>query len=316
MQMTVRNSQIQRFSVVTPTKVHCISQDRSMQMDLQSPLVRKAGHGNGAHVQALCSSVYDSRSCQPLQLFPPQAYPALKETEVALTDRLTPQRQGYADPNGTELPSPPPKPISLPGTCDQRAAKLSKLCTSKAEPLTRPPSVPHLRLELLQSCHSNKYLRSELLQESGREGSHTGELLEHQPVNIDADKSSDMSVEIEATIGFAMPDGTFQAASFKEVGSGMLQASELNQHEEARAAAPAHSLHDVSGTNPHSHVDDSVMSLAQAKRVWSPGGLVHRKVAGDVMKPMCGEVRRRLNFAPGSDPFSKGSMAMRTGLPV
>ena len=286
-----------------------------MQMDILSPLVSETGHGNGAHVQTLCCSVYDSRSCQPLQLFPPQPYPALKETEVALTDSLPHQWQGYADPNGTELPSPPPKPISLPGTLDTRVAKLSNLC-SKAEPLTRPPSVPHLRLELLQSCHSNKYLRSELLQESGREGSHTGELLEHQPVNIDADKSSDMSVEIEATIGFAMPDGTFQAASFKEVGSGMLQASELNQHEEARAEAPAHPLHDVSGTNPHSHVDDSVMSLAQAKRAWSPGGLVHRKVAGDVMKPMCGEVRRRLNFAPGSDPFSSGSMAMRTGLPV
>ena len=68
---------------------------------------------------------------------------------------------------------------------------------SEVEALKRPPLVPLLRLDLIQS--GTKYLRTDLSADRDAE----------------ADDVADMGIGMEAEIGFVLPDGRFQCVCFE-----------------------------------------------------------------------------------------------------
>ena len=150
--------------------------------------------------------IHDSRRCQPQQLFPPQPFSPITEPPCS-----PPVRNGWVSVGPTTvigdqtrlalMPSSPPEPISLPGMehCSRSfvnprpqrerpavSAHPGSVRRSEVEALKRPPLVPLLRLDLIQS--GTKYLRTD----------------------AEADDVADMGIGMEAEIGFVLPDGRFQ----------------------------------------------------------------------------------------------------------
>ena len=161
--------------------------------------------------------IYDSRRCQPQQLFPPQPFSPITEPPCS-----PPVRNGWVSVGPTSvigdhtrlalMPSSPPEPISLPGMehCSRSfvnprpqrerpvvSAHPGSVRRSEVEALKRPPLVPLLRLDLIQS--GTKYLRTDLSADRDAE----------------ADDVADMGTGMEAEIGFVMPDGRFQCVCFE-----------------------------------------------------------------------------------------------------